>query len=182
LETPNVLSYDVGIGSSFDLGAQLTDQEPATGGTCVYEPPSDIYVDGYGGIDEVRWQINPWGDATASEITDGCHGDSGSCIQLDQLGQYNGFHLYYRQPFPVATFATVSLWLRALSGEGEMVVAPSLDGDRCTETTVAVGADWTEVTVDLASVCTDLDSINGVTVDNPSSAKVLLVDDAAFAH
>ncbi len=180
LETPNALTYDVTTGQSFDLGAQLTDQTPSTGGTCEFEPPAQIYGDSYGGIPEVRWAINPWGDATASESTDGCH--DGSCIQVDQLGQYSGLHLYYRQPFPTATFATVSLRFRASSGDGDLVVAPSLDGERCTETSATVGPDWSEVTIDLATVCPGLDHINGVTVDNPSSPKVLLIDDARFEH
>ncbi|MBW2456053.1 MAG: hypothetical protein JRI68_16160 [Deltaproteobacteria bacterium] len=180
LETPNVLPYDVGIGQSFDLGAQLTDQTPSSGGACDFEPPAQIYGDGYGGIPEVRWAINPWGDGSDSETSDGCY--DGSCIQVAQLGQYNGFHLYYRQPFPVATFATFSIRFRATSGDGELVVAPSLDGERCSETTATVGAEWSEVTVDLATVCAGFDTINGVTVDNPSSPKTLLVDDARFEH
>lgn len=182
LETPNALTYDVGVGASFDLGAQLTDQDPPSGGACVYEPPATIYGDGYGGIPEVRWAINPWGDASASETTTGCYGDAGSCIQVAELGQYNGFHLYYRQAFPTATFTTVSLRLRALSGGGELVVAPSHDGTRCSETTTTVGPDWSEVTVDLADACTGQALLNGVTVDNPGSTMVLLVDDARFAH
>jgi expansin (peptidoglycan-binding protein) len=181
LETPNVLGYDVAMGSVFDLGAQLTDQAPPTGGACAFEPPALVYGDGYGGIPEVRWQSNPWGEAADSEVTDGCYGGAGSCIRFDGLGQYSGFHLYYRQAFPTATFATLSLRLRALAGGGDFVVAPSLEGTRCTETTTTVGADWSEVTIDLATACAGLVTINAVTVDNPGAPAVLLVDEVRFA-
>jgi hypothetical protein len=182
LETPNVLGYGSAAGTVFDLGAQLTDQAPSSAGACVFEPPAVVYGDGYGGIPEVRWQINPWGGASASEVSDGCYGDTGSCIRLDALGQYNGFHLYYRQPFPTSTFATVSLRLRALSGGGAFIVAPSLDGVRCAETTATVGPDWSEVTIELATSCPALATLNAVTVDNPGAPAVLLVDDVRFAH
>jgi hypothetical protein len=181
LETPNVLAYELPIGSTFDLGAQLTDQAPNGGGACLFEPPAVVYGDGYGGIPEVRWAINPWGEGTASESTEGCVGGAGSCIQLAGLGQYSGFHIYYRQPFPTATFASLTLSLRAASGSGEVVVAPSLEGERCTETTVAVGAEWTEVTVALGSSCSNLANLNAVTVDNPGSPLTLLVDEVRFA-
>jgi hypothetical protein len=179
LECPNSLGYDVLSGTTFDLGAQLTDQKPSTGGACVFEPPRTVYGDGYGGIDEVRWMMNPWGSARASEVTEGCF--AGSCIRVDDLGQYNGFHIYYRQAFPSDTFSTLSLRLRALSGGGEIVVAPSADGERCTETRTTVGSEWTDVVVEVPSACTALPSINAVTVDNPSGPMVLLLDDIRFA-
>jgi hypothetical protein len=73
LECPSVLPYDRQKGSTFDLGAQLTDQQPASGGACLFEPPRVIYDDAYGGIDQVRWTMNPWGGASDSEVTDGCY-------------------------------------------------------------------------------------------------------------
>lgn len=178
LETPNVLGYDVQTNSVFDLGAQLTDQTPSQGGACVFSPPGDVYVDGYGGIDEVRWAINPWGGASAAETPDGCY--AGSCIRVDSLGQYNGFHIYYRQAFPTSTFSSLSLRLRALSGGGELVIAPSHEGDRCTETKTTVGPDWSEVTIDVAAACGALPELNAVTVDNPGNPMVLLVDDVRY--
>ena len=180
LETPNVLGYEVATGSTFDLGAQLTDQQPPTGDACVFEPPAMVYGDGYGGIPEVRWAINPWGSASASETSDGAF--AGTCIRVDSLSQWDGLHLYYRQPFPTATFATLSLRVRALSGSGEIRVAPSLDGTRCTETTITADTEWSEATIDLAAVCAGQETINAVTVDNPSESKVLLIDDVRFAH
>ncbi|MCC6524963.1 MAG: hypothetical protein IT373_20065 [Polyangiaceae bacterium] len=92
LELPNALDYGVATGSTFDLGAQLTDQAPG-GGSCVFVPPAEVYGDGFGGIDEVRWAVNPWGEALGSETTEGCDGGTGSCLRIDSLGQYSGFHL-----------------------------------------------------------------------------------------
>jgi EXPB1-like domain 1 len=178
LEMPAVLGYDVPSGSTFDLGGQLTDQDPPQGGACVFVPPAEVYGNGYGGIDQVRWTMNPWGDATASETTDGCY--AGSCIRIDSLGQYNGLHIYYRQAFPSSTFSKLSLRIRALSGPGNIRVAASLEGERCTETTAEAGSEWSIVTIDLASTCGGLSNINAVTIDNPSDTKVLLLDDVMF--
>ena len=182
LETPNLLSYAVPDGSTFDLGAQLSDQAPSTGGACVFEPPAAVYGDGYGGIDGVRWQFNPWGEATDAETTDGCWGGTGSCIRVDSLGQWNGFHIYYRQPFPGDTFATLSLRARTGAGTGRLNVAASLEGERCVGTEVEVGPEWSEATLDLASTCGALATINAVTADNPGPAMVLFLDDVRFAH
>ncbi|MBN1773638.1 MAG: hypothetical protein JXB32_20410 [Deltaproteobacteria bacterium] len=182
LETPNVLTYDVPDGATFDLGAQLTDQAPASGGPCVFEPPATVYGDGYGGIDQVRWQMNPWGEASAAETADGCWGGSGSCLRVDRLAQWSGFHIYYRQPFPSATFATLSLRLRTASGAGRLNLAPSLEGERCAGTEVEVGPEWSGATLELASVCGSLAAINEVTADNPGPTMVLYLDDVRFAH
>ncbi len=129
---------------------------------------------------QVRWRPNPWGDATVAEISEGCAGGSDSCVRFSNLGQWNGFHLYYRQSFPVSTFASLSLELRATSGGGEVVVAPSHDGERCAETTVTVGDEWTPVEIDVAASCTELTELNAVTVSNSSSTMVLLVDEVRF--
>lgn len=179
LECPAVLPYDRQKGSTFDLGAQLTDQHPASGGACVFEPPRVIYDDAYGGIDEVRWTMNPWGGATDSEVTDGCY--HGSCIRLDNLGQWEGFHIYYRKAFPASTFSTLSLRVRSLSGNGEITVAPSHDGERCAEKTVAVGPAWSDVSIDVTSACSAVPAINAMTVSNLSDPMVLLLDDVSFA-
>jgi hypothetical protein len=182
LETPNVLEYAVGAGATFDLGAQLTDLEPPEGGACVFEPPATVYADGYGGIDEVRWQMNPWGEASASETTEGCWGGGGSCIRLDRFAQWSGFHIYYRQPFPTGTFATLALRLRVPSGSATLNVAPGLEGERCDETVVTVGTEWTETTIDLAASCTALATLNEVTADNPGPTTTVLIDDVRFDH
>jgi hypothetical protein len=179
VEAANVLGYDAAIGTVFDLGVQLTDQDPPAGGACEFVPPP-VYVDGYGGIPDVRWAINPWGEARAAETTEGCH--AGSCIRVSPLPQWSGLHLYYRQAFPTSTFTALSLWLRSPSGAGEVSLAPSHDGARCTETRVPVGPEWSEVTVLLADVCAAAPELNGVTMDNPGDTMVLMLDDVRFVR
>lgn len=65
-------------------------------------------------------------------------------------------------------------------GPGNIRVAASLEGERCTETAAEAGSEWSIVTIDLASTCGGLSNINAVTIDNPSDNKVLLLDDVAF--
>lgn len=180
LETPNVLTYGASSGSVFDLGAQLRDIAPATGPSCLFEPPAVVYGDGYGGIDQVRWMMNPWNGASAQEVTQGCYGGGGSCIRVDGLGSGRGFHIYYRQSFPASTFARLSLRLRAVAGGGSLVVAPSNEGTRCAETSVtASGAEWSQVTIALASACASQAAIDSITVDARSTMSLLL-DDVRF--
>ncbi|MCC6877275.1 MAG: hypothetical protein IT378_23420 [Sandaracinaceae bacterium] len=170
-------------GQSFDLGVQLDDVSPVPGGACVFEPPAEIYRDRWGGIDEVRWAINPWGEAEAGfhgETTAGCF--SGSCVRVEALGQWSGFHLYYRQRFPTSTFRQVVLRLRTESGEGEVQVSPGNDTDRCTGTRTAVGPDWIELTISLAEVCGGVSMLSSVTVENPGPRIALLLDDVRFEH
>jgi hypothetical protein len=141
-------------------------------------PPALVYGDGYGGIDEVRWAINIWGGAKATETTDGCY--SGSCLLVEPLGQWEGLHLYYRQAFPTSTFSSLSLRLKAASGGGNIVVAPSHEGARCNETTALVGAEWTQINVNVSAACTGLSQLNGVTLDNPGNPMALMIDDVRF--
>jgi hypothetical protein len=178
VEMPNVLHYADGEGV-FDLGGQMTDIAPEPGPACEYVPPGDVYVDGYGGIPEVVWMINPWGGAGASETTSGCR--AGSCIRVGSLGSGRGFHIYRWQAFPVSTFATLSVWLRASSGGGEVSVSPSNDGERCAETLVTAGAEWQEVSIDVATACAGLTDLNALTVDARADM-TLLLDDVRYVR
>ena len=179
LEMPGVLTYDTHKGAFFDLGAQLTDQAPVSGPACVFVPPATVYGDGYGGIDQVRWMPNPWEPAAASETSAGCY--QGSCVRIDNLAQWGGLHIYYRQAFPSTTFAKLSLRVRALSGGGEMKVAPSHEGDRCEETSISVADAWSQHTIDVKAVCAGHDLINALTIQNLGAATVLLLDDIVFS-
>ena len=174
-----LLTYDVGIGSIFDIGAQFSEVTD-NGSTCEFVPPGDVYDEGWGGIDEVRWAPNPWGDASASETSEGCAEASASCVLMSALGQWDGFHLYYGQAFPTSTFSRLSLQLRARSGGGELLVAPSNDGVECDSTSVVVGAEWTTVDIDVASVCGALTDLNAVTVSNAGDTMDLLVDEVFY--
>ncbi len=179
VEMPNALGYGVAKGATFDLGAQLQDLTPTTGPACVFEPPADVYVDGYGGIDEVRWKMNPWGPS-ASQTTEGCV--SGTCIRVDGLVPWNGFHIYYVEPFPRSTFATLTLKVKAASGAGTITVAPALGGTPCTTTTVTPGRSWSTVDIDVAASCPALTSLDTITVQAVSgSGMTLLLDDVRFA-
>jgi expansin (peptidoglycan-binding protein) len=171
------LGYEVAIGALFDLGAQLSDLQPPEGEACEFVPPAEVYDDAFGGIPEVRWAINPWGDATASETDEDCY--QGSCLRISPLPQWAGFHLYYRQAFPTSTFATVSMRLRAESS-GHLTIAPSHDGVRCEQTTATVGPAWSELTIDLASICGNLADLNGLTIDNPGATMDLYLDAVRF--
>ncbi|MBN2193730.1 MAG: hypothetical protein JW751_13015 [Polyangiaceae bacterium] len=174
-----VLTQDTAIGSVFDTGANFA-ESIADGDACVFVPPGNVYDEGWGGIDQVRWAPNPWGGATASETTDGCANDSASCVLISDLAQWNGFHLYYRQAFPTTTFSRLSLSLRARSGGGELGVAPSNDGEECEATLVEVGNEWTTVVIDVATSCPALDALNAVTVSNHGETMDLLVDEVRY--
>lgn len=179
VEGSAVLTYDVGIDSVFDTGAQFHEVEPSAG-ACMFLPPGEVYADEWGGIDQVRWQCNPWGDASCSEVTEDCADQSTSCVLVGGLAQWAGFHIYYRQSFPTSTFSRLSLELRARSGGGEVVVAASHEGTTCEQATVLVGDEWVEVSLDVASSCTALSELNAVTVSNQSDTMDLLVDEIRF--
>jgi hypothetical protein len=181
-----VLSYGVAKGQTFDTGVQLTDQAPATGGACVFEPPALVYGDGYGGITDVAWKILPWEGTDASEVTDGCYGGQGSCIRA-QMPLWSGFHLHYPQAFPAGTFASLSLRLYSPGG-GRVTVAVSGSGETCQTTEATVGPAWSEVTIAPGPTCSSPSTeIQYVTVQAgalPASGDsvVLLLDDVRFAH
>jgi hypothetical protein len=177
LELPNTLDYGVAKGDFFDLGAQLTDQEPAEGAQCVFLPPAGIYVDGYGGIDQVRWMMNPWSSASPKEVRTGCV--SGSCLQIKGMGSGAGFHIYYRQSFTPSTFTSLSLSLRTDSEPGELSIAASGPDGTCTETVVTVDAQWQEAVIDLATSCADVGEINSVSVFGNSDL-VLMLDNVRW--
>lgn len=165
--------------TSVDLGVQLTDQASA-GAMCSYMPPAGVFIDDFGGIPSVLWAINPWG---AAENGDGIVSSpcvAGSCLRVPNLNQWTGFHLYYRQAFPTSTFTSLHVSLRTVSGSGMVTIAPSNDGVRCTETTVPVSTTYAETTIDLATVCTGMTEINGITFDNPGPSIGLLLDDVRF--
>ena len=178
VEGTEVLTEDIGIDAVFDTGAQFAPVQ-AEGPACVFTPPGDVYDEEWGGIDQVRWQPNPWGGASVSEVGEDC-ADGPSCVLFSDLEQWAGFHIYYRQSFPVSTFSTLTLQLRTQSGSADLVVAPSHDGERCEETSVTATEEWATVTIDVAQSCTDLDELNALTVSNNSATVNLLVDEIFY--
>jgi hypothetical protein len=179
VEGSAVLTPEIGVNELFDTGAQFAESDPE-GSSCEFVPPGNVYDEQWGGIDQVRWQCNPWGAADCSETSEGCAEGSASCVLLRNLEQWNGFHLYYRQSFPTSTFSRLSLQLRARSGSGEVVVTPSLDGERCEETSVSVTDSWTGVEIDVAASCEQLAELNALTVSNQTETLELLVDEIRY--
>jgi hypothetical protein len=177
LEMPSLLSYDINKGTFFDLGAQFTDLTQANGAQCRFLPPQDVYADGYGGIDEVRWMMNPWASAAPSEVSSGCV--SGTCIRVDGMGSGSGFHIYYRQNFAANLFKTLHLAARTASGTGTISVTLTGDGTSCDATDIALNDTWQESNLALANVCAAAGPINTVTVYG-STSLTLLLDNVRF--
>lgn len=179
VEGSTVLGSNTSVGALFDTGAHFAEVSPSAD-ACVFVPPGTVYGDGWGGIDQVRWEPNPWGKATVTEVTDDCAVSSASCVLIQHLEQWGGFHLYYRQAFPTATFSRLSLALRARSGGGELGVAPSNDGTECEATLVQVGSEWITAQIDVAARCAGLDALNAVTISNHGQLMDLLIDEVRF--
>jgi hypothetical protein len=172
LETPNTLAYSVAIGSFFDTGAQLTDQSPSSGPSCRFTAPPDIYVDGYGGIEDVRWTMNPWSSASPSETTSGCQ--AGKCLRVSGLVSGAGFHIYYPAAFAPTTFRNLRLAGRAESGGGSIVVKMQGEGNECSESTVNLATDWTETVIDLAAACAGQGLVSMFTVQSSTAPAIML--------
>ena len=183
VESTEVVPTSGGNGVNVDVGVQFTDQEPSSGGACEFIPPAVVYGEEFGGIDEMRWIINPWGAAENGPYgpyDQDCYAGS-SCLRIRDLDQWTGFHLYYRQAFPSSTFRTLSLQARTVSGTGRIQVTLSNEnGDRCTGTTFDIGETYTEITLDIATVCAELSPIASVTIDSPGPDIGLLLDDVMF--
>ncbi|MBU1241491.1 hypothetical protein KJ865_17395, partial [Myxococcota bacterium] len=167
-------------GKFFDTGVQFVDTGEAATGECLFYPPADVYHDSWGGIDQVKWQPNPWGDATVSETSSDCYDGSASCLAVRNMEQWGGMHIYYRQEFPPSTFTALSFWIRAVSGSGTLTVALSRDGERCTEHDIAVDNEWTQVSLDPAVDCAGFPFINGITFSNTSPEFPFNLDEIHF--
>lgn len=173
-----VLSYATGADSVFDTGAQFAPEAPPAG-VCEFKPPGDVYDEGWGGIEGVRWEINPWGNSTAAEIKDGCAESSASCVLLGNFAG-GGAHITYRTYFPTATFAHLTLQLRTQSGSGAVEVAPRSEAGRCDPTTVEVDSQWKSVDIDVAARCTMYNELQGLTISKSSASMDLVVDEIFF--
>jgi hypothetical protein len=175
----DVFSYATGEDDVLDVGVQFAEVE-APGGACVFVPPGDVYDEGWGGIDGVRWEPNTWGDTNLSETGDGCADASESCLLLADFAG-SGLHVTYRSPFPPTTFTTLSLQLSATRGTGTVEVAPRSADARCANpTTVEVGSEWITVEIDIAASCPDADVVQGLTISLPSTDLDLKVDEIRF--
>jgi hypothetical protein len=185
VESSQVVPTTGGSGVSVDTGVQFSDQAPSGGGVCEFIPPAVVYGEEFGGIDEMRWIINPWSAAENGPFgpyDQDCYAGS-SCLRVRDLDQWSGFHLYYRQAFPTSTFRTLSLRARTVSGAGQIQVTLSNeDGDRCEGRVFDISETYTLITLDIASLCAGVSPIASVTIDNPGPDIGLLLDDVTFAR
>ncbi|MCD6500018.1 MAG: hypothetical protein J7M25_17120 [Deltaproteobacteria bacterium] len=183
VESDKVVPFHIGISSQDpaleDMGAQFDDQSPDDT-TCPYLPPGLVYGDGYGGIDQLRWQPNPWGDATISESHENCHLGSASCLKIDHLGNWNGFHIYYYPTFPTDTFSKLVVWGRTSKGEIQVHLGPGHEGDTCADQDVTFSTEWTQVTFDVAQGCGSLPTLSAVTLQSGAQGGSLFLDDIEF--
>lgn len=169
------------IATAFDLGVQFDDMMPSSGGSCSYTTPADVFVNGFGGIDQVRWSINPWGEAEMGfygPFETDCF--EGSCLRVERFAQWTGFHLYYRQAFPTSSFSRLRFRARTRGDSTNIAVGLSNDGTRCMESRVEITEAWTEYTLDVTASCAGSPVINGVTFDNGGMLVDLLLDDVRF--
>lgn len=183
VESTEVVPTTGSNGTNFDLGVQFNDLAPTQGGACEFIPPAVVYGEEFGGIDAMRWIINAWGAAENGPngpYDQDCFAGS-SCLRIRDLDQWTGFHLYYRQEFPTNTFRTLTLQARTVSGPGRIQVTLSNEaGERCQGTFVDISETYTMVSLDLATVCSGMDGITSVTIDNPGADIGLLLDDVQF--
>jgi len=172
VEMPNALTYDTPQGSYFDLGAQLDAPSQATDDQCKFLPPQYVYVDGYGGIEDVHWTMNPWASASPAETSAGCV--SGSCLRVDGMGSGSGFHVYYRQSFAPTLFRTLHLAARTANGTGRIRVTLTGDGTSCEATSIALNDTWADTSISLATSCNAAGLVNSVTVYGETSLTLFL--------
>jgi hypothetical protein len=174
-----VLTDAVGANLDFDTKAQFA-VTPLQGGTCEFIPPGNVYDEGWGGIDGVRWEPNTWGSTSLSEIRVDCADASDSCLLLSGFAN-SGLHVTYRHPFPTRTFATLSLQLRTTSGTGTVEIAPRSEDARCTNPKlVELTNQFARVQLDIATSCTGTDAIVGFTISRSTQITELVLDEIRF--
>ncbi len=180
IEATNSVGARPSQGARIDLGAQFDPPADPPAGMCVYAPPGEVYVDAWGGIDGVNWRINPWGSITATETSDGCLMDR--CLRLDDVDQWTGAHVDYRQGFTLGSFSALEFDIRTDGASGEIQFALSLDGERCAQRAVAVSGEWAHVVIsDFAGACAAFPTLGGFTLDNGGAAHgAVFLDNVRF--
>lgn len=170
-------------GSTFDLGVQVDDSMPPEGAACVFETPGDVFVDEFGGIDQVRWQLDPWGPAEGAFFgadDQGCDAGSAGCIRVERFHSGSGMHIYYRQRFPTYTFSSVSLRVRTDGPTSRVQVGPSYEGTRCELSFFDIGPEWSTITLDVTERCGALEWLNSLSVDLAGADITLFLDNVRF--
>ena len=164
----------------WDLGVQLTDQGESPAGMCEFLPPAAVYDDQWGGINQVHWMANPWGAVAVDETGAGCHDGTASCLRVTNMAQWGGMHLYYWEEFPPAFFTTISFWARAEDGPMSFLFSLSGSDGPCTETALDLTTEWTRHTIELATVCPLISTINTITWQNTTAEAPFVLDNIVF--
>ncbi len=174
------LTYAMADESVLDTGAQFAEVALA-GAACEFVPPGDVYDEGWGGIDGVRWEANAWGNASLSEITEDCANASASCFLISNLQGGDGVNVTYRNSFPTTTFSRLSLQLRARTGSGEVQVVPRSEAARCSAPTVVqVDTEWALIEIDVATSCPEYTELEGLAIRSPADTLDLVVDEIRY--
>ncbi|MBN2804086.1 MAG: hypothetical protein JXR91_13410 [Deltaproteobacteria bacterium] len=177
----NILTYDVNEDSNFDTGIQFSDGEQPEG-VCEFTPPGDVYDEGFGGIDSVRWESNTWGSTILKETDDSCADDSKYCLELENFKD-SGLHLTYRHIFPVDTFNTIELTVKSTGGTGTVEVAPGTEDARCENpTTITVSKQWETYQINIQESCPGVTDLRGLTISHPSGDMNLMLDKIKFLN
>ncbi|MBU1219134.1 hypothetical protein KKF34_05910 [Myxococcota bacterium] len=184
--TGEIIQGDMGIlwlddsSNYFDTGAQFVQLPDISEELCEFVPPADIYIDEWGGIDQVRWVPLGWNDLPVEEAVLGCQ--SGKCLKIDGMRQWGGMHFYYRREFPPTTFNNFSFSIRSVSGSGTFIFHLTGEEGECTSHEIAVTEQWQEFTTDVLADCNGISWINMVTFQNTGSEQNFLMDNIMFSR
>jgi hypothetical protein len=82
-----------------------------------------------------------------------------------------------------STFSSLTLQARTESGTGMIQVTLSdAEGNRCTGTVFDITETYSQISIDVGSICGGVDRIASVTIDNPGPNIGLLLDDVRFSR
>ena len=161
-----------------DLGLQFDDQAAPVAGSCPFVPDGEVFGDSWGGMEGVKWTPLLWDGASIEESEGSCH--EGACLVLT-ISQWSGLHLYLRQAFPVDAFDQLSFWVRSETPGTQLAVAPSHEGERCTERVLSLDESWQQVVIELDEVCAGFEQLTSVTLQNQSAEATIYLDEVVFS-
>lgn len=160
-----------------DLGVQVDDRAPPSGPACAWHVP-DPYIDGLGGIENVRWAFTSWSERSIDEAsTTGCV--SGSCLATD-FDAWGGLTLYYPEDFAQTGLTRLTLRARSDDAAPIEVKLAGPAGD-CSAVMATLGASFSTIDVDLAAACPSVPRLLSIQVQlMRSTAGTFTLDDVRF--
>jgi len=160
-----------------DLGVQVDDLGPPSGAACSFTVPPP-YQDGFGGIDQVRWKYTAFNQGAIDEAsTSGCI--SGTCFAAS-LSAFGGFNFYYPEDFARAGLTRLVVHARS-SDAAPIEIKLSGPAGNCTGVPATLGASFSEIDVDLATVCAAVPRLRAIQVQvTRNSAGSVVLDDVSF--